>query len=208
MSAFNYDRPQEGEKMVERRKFQKKEFYVDCPFWTLEEVAQNGLIDKTGSTSSVCKERARSAIMGTEQFIPHWFFNYQYYYDFLPRNAKAKILVIRNEHIVDDWNGIEHLLGNHGDTMNPSLLPQNNVHDKNSTDLYLSDDSKLALCRTLCNEIQYYKWILREALNFMEEDVLISLEELKLSCPVEAMSEFCEYPVPDITEKIAYRKHC
>ncbi|KAL3804861.1 hypothetical protein HJC23_006633 [Cyclotella cryptica] len=204
LSAFNYDRPQEHEKLSKWQRFHKKEFYLDCPYWTLEEVAQNGLLDSTGTTSTVCRRRARSAIRGTEQFIPHWFFNYQYYYEFIP--LEAKILVIRNDHIVDDWNGIEYMLDGNGDVLNPSLLPENNVHDKNATDLYLSDDSKIALCRSLCNEIQIYKDILRRAVNFIEEDVQISLEELRLSCPSEAISDVCDEPKPDITKKINDRK--
>lgn len=206
LSAFNYDRPQENEKLPAKQLFHKKEFYLECPFWTLEEVAQNGLLNTDGKTSKLCRNRAHSAIIGTEQYIPHWFFNYQYYYEFIPRNAK--ILVIRNEHIVDDYNGIELLLGGHDEVLNPSLLPENNVHDKNATDLYLSDDSKMALCRALCNEIQFYKKTLKSAVNFMEEDVMISLEELRQSCPVEAESDVCDEDIPDITEKIRDRKFC
>jgi hypothetical protein len=204
LSAFNYDRPQPNEKSSKSHRFHTKEFYLDCPFWTLEEVAQNGLLDIAGTTSSTCRKWARYAIRGTAQFIPHWFFNYQYYYEFIP--ADAKILVIRNEHIVDDWNGIEYMLDRNGDVLNPSLLPENNVHDKNATDLYLSYDSKIELCRALCNEIQIYKKILRRAMNFIEEDVQISLEELRLSCPIEASSDVCDEAKPDITEKIRERK--
>lgn len=206
MSAFNYDRPQQDEELPRKQLFHKKEFYLDCPFWTLEEVAQNGLLNIDGTTSKTCRKRAKSAIMGIEQYIPHWFFNYQYYYEFVPKNAK--ILVIRNEHIVDDYNSIEQLLGGMDGVLNPSLLPKNNVHDKNSTDLYLSDDSKRALCRVLCNEIQFYKRILRSAVNLREEELMISIEELKSSCHDEALSNLCGEAKPDITEKIQERKEC
>jgi hypothetical protein len=183
-----------------------KEFYWDCPFWTLEEVAKNGLLNTDGETSKSCQKRAKTAIIGTGQYIPHIFFNYQYYYEFIPQ--KSKILVIRNEHIVDDYNGIEHFLGGYDDVMNPSLLPENNVHNKNATDLYLSDESKVVLCQVLCNEIQFYKKILRSAVNLMEEDFFVSMEELKSSCPLEAMRDDCDEDEPDITEKIRERKFC
>lgn len=88
------------------------------------------------------------------------------------------------------------------------MLPVYNAHSKNSTDLYLSEESRKALCRSLCNEIQFYKKILRSATNFMEEDVHISLEELSLQCPVESMSDVCDAEKPDITEKILDRKGC
>lgn len=206
MSAFNYDRPQEGAKLSSKQLFHMKEFYLDCPFWTLEEVAKNGLLNTDGETSKSCQKRAKTAIIGTGQYIPHIFFNYQYYYEFIPQ--KSKILVIRNEHIVDDYNGIEHFLGGYDDVMNPSLLPENNVHNKNATDLYLSDESKVVLCQVLCNEIQFYKKILRSAVNLMEEDFFVSMEELKSSCPLEAMRDDCDEDEPDITEKIRERKFC
>ena len=204
MSAFNYDRPGLNETKSKSELFRTQDFYLKCPFWTLEEVAQNGLLGSKGSIE--CQRKARDALQGTKEYIPHWFFNYQYYYEFIPRNKK--ILVIRNEHIVDDWNGIEGMLGGHSNVLDPSMLPVNNAHSKNSTDLYLSEASRKALCKSLCNEIQFYKRILRSATNFMEEDVHISLEELSLQCPEEAMSDLCDAEKPDITDKILDRKGC
>ncbi|KAL7487882.1 hypothetical protein ACHAW6_013459 [Cyclotella cf. meneghiniana] len=205
LSAFNYDRPPFNSKTSKSELFRTQDFYKACPFWTLDDVAQNGLLSK-GDTSIECRRKARLALDGTKEFIPHWFFNYQYYYEFIPPDKK--ILVIRNNHIVDDWNSIEHFLGGRHDVMNPSLLPANNVHDKNSTDLFLSSESKMVLCRALCNEIQFYKTILRKGVNLMEEDVLISLEELMLQCPIEATRDICDALKPDITQKIDDRKGC
>jgi len=206
LSAFNYDRPMPNQKLSKKQKFHLKEFYFDCPFWTLEQVAQNALLNTAGKTSSTCRKRAHSALVGATQYIPHWFFNYQYYYEFLPNDSD--ILVIRNEHIVQDYNGIEYMLGGYDDVLNDSLLPENNVHTKNATDMYLSDESKIVLCQVLCNEIQFYKKILMKAKNFMEEDIMISMEELKLQCPVEAASDVCDEPKPDITIKIRERQFC
>lgn len=205
MSAFNYDRPESNQSKPKSELFRTEDFYVKCPFWTLEDVAQNGLLSN-GSAPIECLRKARQALQGTKEYIPHWYFNYQYYYEFI--TPKKKILVIRNEHIVDDWNGIEALLGGRSNVLDQSLLPENNVHNKNSTDLYLSEESRIALCNVLCNEIQFYKTILRNAVNFMEEDVHISLEELRLQCPIESASDKCDAEEPDITEKIMDRKGC
>lgn len=205
MSAFNYDRPQINNTKPKSDLFKTQDFYVECPFWTLNDVAQSGLLGN-GDASNNCQRKARLALQGKKEFIPHWYFNYQYYYEFIPENAK--LLVIRNEHIVDDWNSIEYLLGGRKDVMDSSLLPENNVHGKNSTDLYLSPDSRMALCKALCNEIQVYKTILRRAVNFIEEDVQISFQELRLQCPIETERDICDVPMPDITEKIEYRKGC
>lgn len=210
MSAFNYNRPGADKEEPKSEVFRAgtQDFYVKCPYWTLNDVAQNGLLSN-GEASVECRRKARQALQGVKEFVPHWFFNFQYYYEFISQDVlRGKMLVIRNEHIVDDWNSIEGMLGGHNNVMDPSLLPANNVHNKNSTDLYLSEDSRFALCKALCNEIQVYKAILRSALNLMEEDVHISLEELRLQCPVEAASEVCDAEKPDITEKILDRKGC
>jgi hypothetical protein len=42
----------------------------------------------------------------------------------------------------------------------------------------------------------------------MEEDVLISLEELMLQCPIETTRDICDALKPDITQKIDDRKGC
>ena len=203
MSAFNYDRP--GDETIHTSEiFRTDDFYIKCPFWTLDDVAQNGLLGN-GDASVGCQKEARQALRGFKEFVTHWYFNYQYYYEFLRENVK--LLVIRNEHIVNDWNGIESMLGGH-DVLDASTLPKNNVHSKNSTDLYLSEESRMALCRELCIEIQFYKKILRKAINLIEEDVQISLAELRLQCPIEADSDVCHSKKPDITEKILDRKGC
>ena len=201
LSAFNYDRPDSDA----HQRLRKDKFYLECPFWTLEEMAQKGLV-RSGdeAASDHCQWRAHEALRGTYEYIAHWYFNYQYYFEFLPKNIN--ILVIRNEHIVDDWNGIEVLLGGRDDSLKPTSLPQNNAHEKNSTDLYLSEESKLALCQALCNEIQVYKSILRNAKNLKEDDIQQSLKELKGSCPREALEENCLEKKPDIRDKIEDRR--
>ena len=200
MSALNYERPEDGEKSPP----QTVDFYSKCSFWTLDDVAQNGLLGKA-HVPDACRKHARQALHGTDrELISHWFYNYQFYYEFLPQNKN--ILVIRNEHIVDDWNGIENILGGHS-ILDPSLLPEYNAYDKNSTDLYLSEESRIVLCRELCIEIQFYKKILTEAINLIEEDVHISLAELRLQCPIEAESDICDDAKPDITKKIEWFKY-
>jgi hypothetical protein len=206
LSAFNYNRPDLDEKLPKNPKFHKGAFYFDCQYWTLEEMAQKGLLhnDAGGGVSEQCQEIADLAVKGVADNVPHWYFNYQYYYQMVPENAR--ILVIRNEHIVDDYNSIESMLGGKKDALDSSLLPVNNSHETNSTDLYLSDESIVALCRALCNEIQMYKTILHRAENFNADDLQTSMDELEKKCPKESTADSCTDELPDITKKIEERK--
>ena len=68
--------------------------------------------------------------------------------------------------------------------------------------MYLSDDSKSALCRALCNEIQVYKQIIRSAINLNDADVQDALEKLMEVCPKEAAGNDCHFRRPDMRRKI------
>ncbi len=67
---------------------------------------------------------------------------------------------------------------------------------------YLSDESKTALCEVLCNEIQVYKELIRGAINLNDDDVDESMEELRRTCPREAMDDTCLHERPDFRERI------
>ena len=68
------------------------------------------------------------------------FFNYQYYaqYAFETDDNKAqstvpdnaKLIVIRNKHMVDDYNSINYFLGDDADALKASDIPVNNVSQK------------------------------------------------------------------------------
>jgi hypothetical protein len=172
------------------------------------------------TTTVECWQRARNAVRGTERYLVHQYFSYQYYWEYLfgansyhhdgdePTTedvASSNVLVIRNEHMVDDYNSIEKLLGGKSDSISEANLPVNNARPKNKTDLYLSESSKVALCRILCNEIQVYKHILRSAANLNDREKKQSLDDLMLVCPLEArMDGVCPEEMPDIREKIRY----
>ena len=45
-------------------------------------------------------------------------------------------------------------------------------------EIYLSDETKTALCEVLCNKIQVYKELIRGAINLNDDDMDESMEEL------------------------------
>ncbi|KAL7536483.1 hypothetical protein ACHAXR_007876 [Thalassiosira sp. AJA248-18] len=208
-SAFLYDRPKSEASLkkhfpeyYERR----KNFYLDCPsFGVMERFVQDGLT-KHGHATEVCKIRAFTALRGERHFSCHMYFNYQFHLEGIPENAK--ILTIRNEHLVQDWNFAEHFIGGEREIIPPeeanTTIGVMNKSTKDSQDKYLSEESTLLVCRQLCNEIVSYKKILRRSLNLNYQEIERSIEELRQTCPKYADYEEgdCPFPMPDITEKL------
>jgi hypothetical protein len=186
-SAYNYDRPN----MIKapHRYPHSKPLYIDCPFPTLNDFAELGL-SATGKASDVCKARAKSAIRGEELFGMHFFYNYAFYTRSVTLTDEGKkVLVIRTEHMADDWSSAEVALG--GKSKNITFPHRNKGKAKAPEDTYLSTRAQKILCRALCNEMQIYKGLLHKGLNLKAEQVEESLAELAASCPVEARSSSC-----------------
>lgn len=210
-SAFLYDRPLSESSL--KRRFpeyyeRRKNFYLDCPsFGVMESLVQDGLT-KHGKASDVCKIRAFTAFRGERHFSCHMYFNYQFHLEGIPEDGR--ILVIRNEHLVRDWNSAEHHVGGEmeiiprGEEEANSTIKVMNKSTKDGRDKWLSEESTRIVCRQLCNEIVSYKKILRRALNLNYQEIERSMEELRHSCPEYADHEEgdCPFPMPDIKEKL------
>ncbi|KAL3810580.1 hypothetical protein ACHAXA_002444 [Cyclostephanos tholiformis] len=195
-SAIAYGRPDvDGNSMKDRRWDQIKKVYLDCGFSSANTLAK-GLSD-TGGGSEECKQRARDWLRGTTQYDGHLFYNYQYYFDSVPH---SNFLVIRSEHMTEDWNSIETRLG--GRLRKNINFPHQNTGAKELIDSVLSEAERMLLCHELCVEIQYYKLILRRALNLKETEYESSMRELKASCPNEAELQHCDFTTPNVTQKL------
>jgi hypothetical protein len=157
----------------------------NCPFDTLNDLAHKGLLgDGSNDTSPKCRAWARRAIRGEEQFGYHAFHNFAYHIRQVPSNAS--VAVIRLEHMAEDWNAMEALLGS---STRVETFPVKNRGQK-STRL-LSDLARSTICKHLCDEIQVYKSILNRAANLQRHDVEVSMLELRNSCPREASMPAC-----------------
>ena len=198
-SAYVYDRPMSPED-VYRRNDRQDELYNECPFWTLEELATNGLADD-GMASKVCKKRASRAIQGFEKHGYHLWYNIRWFVQqtqVFSSSSTSQILVIRTEHLVDDWNSAEGLLQSGDDvpSQNSTFLKsfdRNNASSRNTTDgdSNLSEKALQLLCFYLCEEIRLYKMLLLKAINLNKNDYVESMEELETVCPVQAKSGSC-----------------
>ncbi len=210
ISAFNYEKPLDNDWERMKRKHGKeyyhyrKELYLDC-FDTIEQLAQDGLAKQNGKDRTLCEHRAETAIDGSGRFGNQLFFNFQWHLEAVPKGAR--IMTIRTEHLVEDWNSAEYIVGDGKNKealgKNQTFIPHTNVNtytaEKNKE---VSDESSVLLCERLCNEIQVYKHILKVSINLSEDQVQQSIDELAVSCPIEAESTSCNTPLPDITDKL------
>jgi hypothetical protein len=115
--------------------------------------------------------------------------NYGYYTNETLTDEGKKVLVIRTEHMENDWNSAEVVLGGQPESV---AFPRcNQAKSKAPQDSFLSKNSQELLCWALCNEIQIYKGLLHKALNLKVEQVEESLAELAASCPVETHAMSC-----------------
>lgn len=228
-SAFLYERPySETHLQMNFPKYYKnrKAFYMDCPFRYLEDWVRMGLMGMSASfgsniaASEECQKIAHSSVWGTGRYVEHMFFNYQFHLEGIP--SDAKILVIRNEHLVDDWNQVEHHIGGEkniltkemAETRLPVINKKNNTNDPSvkldryPTPKYMSEEATNVLCRNLCNEIVTYKKILRRSANLNYQQIEESISELRESCGKYAdyNEGDCYVDMPDIEDKlIAFR---
>ena len=95
----------------------------DCPFATLQDLALKGLQKNSKESSQKCQDRAKRAITGEQRFGYHNAHHYAYHMAQIPFNAS--IAAIRSEHMVQDWNAMEVLLGGKADSV--TEFPRKNV---------------------------------------------------------------------------------
>ena len=184
-SAYAYDRIREKSDDI----YGKGLLYLECPFDTLNELAEKGLAED-GDASELCKQRAYDDIRGNERYGSHLFYNYHFYASaVLKEDNLHNVLVIRTEHLSGDWNSVEQFLGGEGETAD---FPVRNAGThKTDEDKHLSEEARVLICAALCDDIQSYKDILRRAVNLDAAQIDESMEDLRKSCPVEADIEFC-----------------
>lgn len=84
VSAFNYDRPADGnwtahqEKKAYLNQSNVTQLHLDCPFDSIDNMARLGL-SKNGNATDECKRRAGAFVEGTDYLGVHSFWNYQFH---------------------------------------------------------------------------------------------------------------------------------
>ena len=149
----------------------------------MEDFVQKKNLREEGETSDRCNRWALDAVQGSDESYESRSlvcYNYQYYFEAVP--SDSTILVIRNDHIQEDIRSAEDLFGCQEQERLELAKSMNTNTWSDPDDLYLSDESISILCQALCNEIQVYKKILHRALNISQDQLQVSLIELKAKC--------------------------
>ena len=102
-------------------------------------------------------------------------------YHLKPQND-TKFLLVRTEHLVDDWISANRYLGEVGNIAIPTRL------ERHSSDIYpvkkdLSEEGRKSLCFALENEYRTYFSLIVKAENVSNRDVSKSLNRAKRNCP-------------------------
>ena len=177
ISWFQYEKVTKGQKNTFYK--EKALLFVEC-YGTMNDLAEKGL-GRRGKSKTLCQKRAKMAIEGTQGFSAHNKYNFGFYLRQTP--PESKIVAIRTEHLTEDWNSVEAVLGGKR-TLNGTFDRQNVSSKKEDP---LSPLALANLCEALCEEFQVYKRILRRAENLTPEQVADSIAEVQKSCPLEPM---------------------
>jgi hypothetical protein len=143
--------------------------------------------------SNRCAKRAWDAVTGRVGYQYHNFYNYRYYLDWVEhvmggggggRRGSFRnftILVIRSEHIEEDWATLEVLYG--GNNASSKSWHRDDAPRRHQSNSSVHPDSYPNLCRALCKEIEVYTWLLEQAINLTPQQRQESLDELRAKCP-------------------------
>mmetsp|Transcript_17922 Transcript_17922/g.49710 ORF Transcript_17922/g.49710 Transcript_17922/m.49710 type:complete len:435 (+) Transcript_17922:201-1505(+) len=184
----------------------------------------NGTIADTAVSdprySLVCAKRAYQAIVGAVGYQYHNLYNYGYYRRWMEHAMRSShnidpntstispptILVIRSEHLQQDWAHLESLFD--GKQANASLSTPRSANDadyfnvvrQHQSNSAVSSESFPYLCRALCEELRTYLWLIRTSANLDAKDAHASCEELRSKCPeiVKANGDVMCGPSPKI----------
>ena len=140
-----------------------------------------------------CKERAWAAILGVREFSYHEWYNYEHYWTalqslYLGNDSKSLLLVLRTEHLLEDWSKIskEDLFRHVNKGRHP--LNSSSNHSLKSGEAALIDNYKsqfwFNLCQAMCPEIRIYQQILEHAKNLNTSQVEESVSEVETMCPL------------------------
>ena len=152
-----------------------------------------------------CRPLAFDVARGQRSCRAHNAFNYEYYVHlantFRGGSAAYPVLALRQEHLGEDWDGLEAGFGggrgNGNETttgadlfrarLNPTFPRGAGAGGRPRDALSsLSDAGKAGLCAALCREMQVYKYLLFRAENLSAAQVRQSVRELRETCPEES----------------------
>ena len=173
-------------------KFHKYRDNQGC-FASLEEFAIHATMPNNGNDDS-CQRLAWNVASGKTPCMWHNQMGFQYYLDIINNVAKSvrhvHLLVMRTQHLQQDWKSIETLFGGTVHVNNHSAPDLTTIVNKSKRKVNntISKEGTRNLCRALCDEIQVYKKLLLRAENLSHKQKEESMHELRNTCPEETLT--------------------
>lgn len=162
---------------------------------------RGGVVKKKEKVPQInCTELARIAFglneswavaNGGHPWLNHMSFDYRQYYRSMPPDKE--LIVLRSEHLWEDWVKVNHLLRIENDDAYknswPSVPPFQEIHRNVSHKYSMKErwktqtsEEQLWLCQLLQEEIQTYLLIVMRAINLDEDDLLEAVSDVERVC--------------------------
>jgi hypothetical protein len=130
----------------------------------------------------------------------HNLYGYQYYRDSVDKiaaisNSTPHLLVLRVEHLQQDWASIESMFNNSEQSNTTAVDFESKVNESPMFVAHdISKEGTRNLCQALCGEIQAYKDLLFRAKNLNKRQKEETMGELLKICPQETLEmRLCDY---------------
>jgi len=135
------------------------------------------------------KNESWAVVNGSHPWMNHMTFDYRQYYRSM--SPAKELLVLRHEHLWDDWVRVNHILSREHDTTRvwPDVPPFEDIQRNYSGKYHMkprwevqTDQEQSWLCQLLHEEIRVYLMILMRAVNLSEDDLLEAVSDVEKTC--------------------------
>jgi hypothetical protein len=185
LSSLVYTHPANQAVLGNHVRYRHRQFYEPC-FPDLDQFAAalHSFQADRPNRNPPCVNKAHRALHNQAQWVEHLYYDAKYMTNVIP--AGRPILVIRMEHLADDWRSANRALGQDDTTVLPpqQQLRQIDTHQRLPVGRdNLQDESRRYLCEALLDEYQAYLALVWQAINLQERDRWEVYDRARQHCP-------------------------
>jgi hypothetical protein len=185
LSSLVYTHPSNQAVLGNHVRYRHRQFYKPC-FRDLDDFAAalHSFQADRPNRNPPCVNKAHRALHNQAQWVEHLYYDAKYMTSVIP--AGRPILVIRMEHLADDWRSANRALGQDDTTLSPpqQQLRQIDQHQRLPVGRdNLRDESRRYLCEALLDEYQAYLALVWQAINLQERDRWEVYDRARQHCP-------------------------
>lgn len=177
LSSFTYTHPANQEAMGQYVRYRHRQFYQPC-FPDLDHFAE-----ALRSNNDTCGRMAHNVLNNRARWVQHLFFDAKYMQRVIPTGRP--ILVIRQEHLADDWRTANRALGQDDTTLRPPEQQLRRIATNQRLPVErdnMRDESRRSICEALLDEYQAYLAFVWQAINLQEGDRVEVYNRAMLHC--------------------------